>query len=102
LLRPLTLTETDPRAAAVLLNEFDASFFESLPHDYQRGSTWVTYTSFYLPDGHNTDACLTGEILLAPIEETPSRPALRRCDHRSRLLIFRDSINSIEKRLTCL
>jgi hypothetical protein len=96
------LSKAHPGTAAVLVDEFDAGSFESLPQNNQGCTSRFGYTGLYLSNRHDTDPGLTGEILLAPIEEAARCPALRRCDHRANMTNWCDSINSVEKGLTCL
>jgi hypothetical protein len=83
----LALAQAHTRAAAIFVDEFDAGAFESLPQDSNRCPPRLGYASFYLPNSHDTDASLTREVLLAPIKESARCPALRWCEHRSKMPI---------------
>jgi hypothetical protein len=46
---PLTLAQTDARAAAVLVDEFDVGPFESLSQNNQSCTSRFSYASLYPP-----------------------------------------------------
>jgi hypothetical protein len=77
----LTLPQPDTRAATILVDEFDAGLFESLPDDGQRRAARFGSTRLYLSNGYNADAGMICEILLTPIKEASRCPALLGGDH---------------------
>lgn len=66
-LLPLPVAKSDPRAAAVLVDEFDAGFFECSPDYIQGRAPGLTNSRLELMHRHDANVRLTGEILLAPI-----------------------------------
>jgi len=91
------LSKTYTGAAAVLVDEFDAGRFQRLADNLQSRATWFVLSTLELTNCDNPHARLFGQFMLAPIKETPGRPALARRDHQSP--VHWD--NYVEKRLIC-
>ena len=73
---PMTLSEPHARASAVLLNEFDASGFQSAPNYFQSCSTRFIQSALEVTNGHDADSSSIGKLLLCPVEESARCPAL--------------------------
>ena len=58
----LRVTKAYAGAAAILVDELDASSFEGLPHNKQCCTSTFGCTGFYLSNSHDTDPGLTSEI----------------------------------------
>ena len=78
---PLTLSQTDPWPAAILVDELDAGGFAGLPYHDKRRATGFRGARLYLPDSYDPDPSPGSEFLLAPVKEGTRRPALCRRDH---------------------
>jgi hypothetical protein len=72
------LPEADAFSAAVALDEFDAGGRQGLLNHNQRGRPRVHFPGLKVTDGYDTDVSRISELLLAPIKQPPSSPALRR------------------------
>jgi hypothetical protein len=70
-------------ATAVLVDEFDAGFFECSSHYSESRLAAIRAPTLKLTERCNTDARSLGELLLRPIKEPPGRPTLRRRYHLS-------------------
>jgi hypothetical protein len=97
---PLTLAETDPRAAAVLIDELDAGGFERASNDLKCGAAWLTSCRLKLMHGHDAHARPLRKLLLAPCKKATGCPALSWGDHEVLVPKLSDSHNSIENLLT--
>lgn len=97
---PLSLSQTDTRSAAVLVDEFHAGGFERASNDIKRSAARLVCAGFELTNGHNANSGTSCKLLLAPIEESSGSPTLCCGDHSPGITQNIDSINSVEKRLT--
>jgi hypothetical protein len=81
LLGPLTLAQPHARSAAVLIDQFDAGQFKGPLNDLKSRAARGTLSRFELANRHDPHACLVSQLLLGPIEQAPSGPALCRRNH---------------------
>ena len=72
LLYPLTLTEADARAAAVLVNKLDTGRFKCAPDHLQCRASGLARLSFQLVHRNNSHARFFGEFILGPPQERKS------------------------------
>ena len=77
----LSLFQAQPRAAAVLVDEFDSGEFERALNDIKGRPTRLMSSSLKLPHGDYSHPRLIGEFCLAPVEEPSRRPALLGRNH---------------------
>ena len=96
------LSQPNARAAAVLVDEFDAGKFESSLQHIKCRAARVTSARLKLPDGYDANARVLRELLLGPVEETARSPTLVRRDHDATMQKSIDLINSVEIGLTNL
>jgi hypothetical protein len=79
---PLMLAQANAEAGAVLVDELDASDFESSPYNFHRGSPGGVGAGLKVSNCHNADGCLLGQVALVPIQKASRSPALFWRDHR--------------------
>jgi len=74
----LTLSQAHPGPTAVLIDELDAGGRKGPLDHYERGRPRVHFPGLKVTNGYDADMCRIGNLLLAPIKQPTSRPALRR------------------------
>jgi len=77
----LSLFKAQPRAATVLINEFDAGGFERALDDIKGRPPRRMSSGLKLPYGYYSHPSSVGEFCLAPVKEPSRRPALLGRDH---------------------
>jgi hypothetical protein len=60
------LSKAHAWSTAVLVDELDASFLKGSSYDIKGSATWLAPLLFELVDGHDADARLISQVLLAP------------------------------------
>jgi hypothetical protein len=88
LLQPLALAEPDPRASAVLVDEFDAPSLKS-SFNYGNGRTArLSCAPLQLPHGHDAHSSAICKLLLTPVKESPRSATLAWYEHRLKACDF--------------
>jgi hypothetical protein len=77
----MPLSQPHPRAAAVLVDEFDAGAFECAANRLESSAAWLACTCFELMDGHNPHLSALREFLLVPFQEAARCSALGGGNH---------------------
>ena len=72
----LTLSQAYSDPPAVLIDEFDAGGRQGLLDHYERGRPRVHFPGLKVTNGYDADMGRIGKLLLAPIKQPTSRPAL--------------------------
>jgi hypothetical protein len=72
----VSLAESHARAAAIFVDEFDASGFKCTPYNFEGGSARLANASFELVHRYDAHARLFSQLLLTPGQEATRSPAL--------------------------
>jgi hypothetical protein len=96
------LLQSDAWPSAILVDEFDAGRFKGSADDVESRVARLAEPCLQLMHGHDANGGMVGEILLAPLKESPCGPTLRWRDHPSRLIETWGFFNSIKNLLTVL